>query len=148
MDQCDLGKRNSGFLESLHGSGPKFNIRMHWVLDQHPKSASGYGIGNLLYQEGVYRGAGSDPDPIEPVAQDPLDMAGGGNLGYYRQSGTRLCLGKPFQSTITHPLERIGAGTRLPKAGTQEIHAAQTSQLLAGRKELFAALCATWPGDD
>ncbi len=75
-------------------------------------------------------------------------MLGCGHLREDRQARFMFRFTEPDEASLTHALEGIGAGTRLPDAAAQHFHLGNLGQGSRRGEDLLLALNAAGAGDD
>ena len=146
VNGTQFGDTGSG--DALKGTHPQGQVGVHGVFNQHRHINTTQRIGNFLHVEGVYGGAGTNPQNIDTIFQGQFDVLGRGNL--HRERQTRFGFGplNPGKGFFAHTLKTTRTGAGLPNARTNNMNRIQFFQLTGGLHKLIFGLRATRPGNN
>ena len=106
-------------MHSFDGADPEPDVGIDRVLHEYRDVHSGERVGNFLHRERADGRARADPDGVDPMRQDLLDVLGGCDLGDQRDAVLGPRTAEPREPFVADALEVIGACARLPDPGAE-----------------------------
>ena len=132
-------------VDTLHGTDPQLEVRVHRVLDEHGTVVAFQTVGELLHGKGVGGSAGTDPQDVDTILLAQLHMLRRGDLSSDEHTRLFLHFLQPGQRLLTVALEASGFGTGLPHTGAEHV-AAFGGKLAGGGHYLLFGLGRAWAG--
>ena len=136
----------AGVVETFDGADPEFEIGIDRILDQHRNVHAAQRSCQFLHGERIGRGAGTDPQQVDPRFERFEDVALGGHFGRDVHAGFGLDTLQPAQSFDPHSLESAGLGAGFPDAGAEDLHLLR-GERAGGREHLLFGFGTARAGD-
>ena len=134
VDDAELA--DTGPVEAFQRTDPQVQVRVDRILDQHRHVRTAQGIGDLLHQERIGGGSGSDPYHVHPVLDALQDMLFRRDLRTNLHPEFFLDPFHPLQARRSDTFETARMGPGFPDACPENMDA-ESGQAAGGLHDLL-----------